>query len=128
VDYVQADEEHHWVSPNRILCFASSFPPMILNVARALAKAGVTAAPALAVVAGFWRDFQICDTTSSGELRQKNAGFLTTLQNRGLLRHGSDADLINEHWAFPLFRLDLTEDRSVSIDDLRRVREEAEAR
>lgn len=128
VDYIQADEEHHWVSPNRLLCLAPIFPPTILNVARALAKAGMTAAPALAIVAGLWRGYHICDATSWGELHQKNTEVLTALQGCGLLRQGSDADLIRERWAFPLFALDLTEDRSVSIDNLRSIREEAEAR
>jgi AbiV family abortive infection protein len=128
VDYVQADEERHWVRPNRFLCFAPHFPPTILSIARALASAGITAAPALAVVANLWRPFQICDGTSWGELHKMNTAVLTALQDHGLLRQGADTNLIRERWAFPLFGLDLTEDRSVTISDLRRVREEAEVR
>jgi AbiV family abortive infection protein len=128
VDYVQADQDHNWASPNRLWCSAPHFPPMILSVARALAKCGVTAAPALAVVASLWRGFEICDATSWGELHEKNTEVLATLQHRGLLRPGSDNELISERWAFPLFGLDLTEDRSVSLNDLRRLRGEAEAR
>jgi len=72
-DYVQADDAHYWVRPNGLLCFAPHFPPAILNVARALARAGLTTAPALAVVAKLWRMFQICDGTSWGELNKMNA-------------------------------------------------------
>lgn len=51
VDYIQVEEAHQWVLPHRFLFFPSSFQPMILSVARALARAGVMRAPALAVVA-----------------------------------------------------------------------------
>lgn len=76
----------------------------------------------------FWREFEICDTTSWGELRAKNVEFLKAMRDRGLLRPGSDEDFISKRWAFPLFGLDLTEDHSIKLSDLRRVREEAEAR
>lgn len=130
VDYIQVDNEHHWVSPNRVLCFPPGSPPTILDVARALAKAGITAPRALAVVADLWRPFQICDSISWGELCEKNMETLKVLRENGLLRSqfGEVVDLITKRWAFPLSGLDLTEDRSVSVNDLRRIREGAEAR
>ena len=128
VDYVQVEEDHQWVAPNRRLCFAPVVPTTILAVARALAKAGVTEAPALSVVADLWRGFQISDSTSWGELHQKNLEVLTAIRDRGSLRSDCEVAFLCERWAFPLVGLDLTEDTSVTITDLRRVRDEAEAR
>jgi hypothetical protein len=110
------------------LVFCAALPAYDSQCRSWSSKCEVTAAPALAVVASLWRGFEICDATSWGELHEKNTEVLATLQHRGLLRPGSDNELISERWAFPLFGLDLTEDRSVSLNDLRRLRGEAEAR
>jgi hypothetical protein len=130
VDYIQAEDRHHWSGPVRFLWWFSPYsPPEALNVARSLVKSGLCTPVGLEVVARAWRTFQITDSTTWGELRQKNFETVRSLETCGSLRSLSNDQLglIINRWAFPLYALDLTEDRNVSLGELRRVREEAEA-
>ena len=129
VDYVESETTHSWSRPVSILLFPPSFPPRVLAVARSLARAGFATAQGLEVVATLWRPFVIEDTTTWDELRQKNFETLKALRRIEACPVSNDViDSIIRDWSFPLYALDLTPDRSVALDDLRRMRDEAEVR
>lgn len=130
VYYIQVEDSHQWSAPRPMLFFPPSFPPRVLSVARSLAKAGFTTPRGLEVVAAVWRAFAIDDATTWSDLRERNFETLKALEARGGLRSTSD-DVIRsiiDGWAFPLYGLDLTEDRTVRLEHLRQLREEAEVR
>jgi AbiV family abortive infection protein len=128
VDYVQSEDAHTWSRPERHFIFPLGFPARVLTTARSLARVGVATPCGLRVVANIWRPFTIEDATNWGELREKNIETLKSLEANRCLRSVSNETIqgIVRDWAFPLYALDLTEDRSVNLGDLRRMREEAE--
>jgi AbiV family abortive infection protein len=130
VDYVQSETDHFWSKPVPDLLFPANFVPKILAVARSLARAGIATPCGLKVVATTWRTFVIEDVTTWSELREKNFETLKALETNQCLRPVSNdvVDSIIDGWSFPLYSLDLTEDRSVGLNELRRVRSEAEVR
>jgi len=130
VDYIQSEDTHSWSRPVPLLLFPRHFPPRVLTVARSLARAGFATRLGLEVIAMLWRPFAVDDATSWGELNEKNFETLKTLEASQGLRPVSN-DVINSiinDWAFPIYSLDLTEDRSIDVNDLKRMRDEAEVR
>ena len=128
VDYVRDDSEGSgpgacfWTTPPKEP-LVSRFTPAVIEVARALHRAGVTSAPSLAVVAEIWRPVELRPEMSVRELMRLNQQTLETLHGKGLLAAAPDDvyEVVAGKWLFPLWPLDLRV-RKVKKQDLREVR------
>jgi AbiV family abortive infection protein len=129
VDYVANDDgAHYWHDPRRGDDFALSLAGLgsradpVLRLVSALSDAGCFDAGALQVIADIWRVQQIDDDWSWHALRDINSKTLEEMKVGGLLKTQDQnvcSEIVNE-WLFPLYGLDLGEDK-VNKDDLREV-------
>jgi hypothetical protein len=105
----------------------SRFTSPVIELARALQRAGVTTGLGLAVVAEVWRPVELRPEWSIHELRHLNERTLQTLYNQRWLATAPDEtyDVILRRWPFPLWPLDLRM-RKVEKQDLRDIRSSAE--
>lgn len=125
VDYVayadSSRNEHYWHCPDTRLMRLGNWScrPRVLEVALALHGIGVTDERALAMVADLWRNAPMDDSIKWPTLRERNLWTIEMLDQAQLLRSRPKRiyALVAEHWLFPLFPLDLTEER-VSLADL----------
>jgi len=122
VDYVENDDGHIWWEPNRYdhLHLWPSSTSRVVEVVRALVRAGLGLRAGVAVVATEWRSFDPVGA-SWGQLVERIDATLGALDERGCLfgEFGSrDHALLQDAWTFPLYRADLSR-VEVSLDLLR---------
>ncbi len=131
-DYIQditvKNGNYYWISPLD-MSFDKGFgvrAPTPLLVGRALERAGITSTEGLGVVAELWRSFEPNSRTGSHELFElKQQTLALAAANRpDQSLDQEDARMIFDYWAFPMWPLDLTPSKELSVDDLRRHRAE----
>lgn len=126
VDYVRTDEGHRWVSPldsDRFVGRLSSrLSTAVVELVKALHKAGIGRPAALVVVADLWRAVDVESETDIHRLWERTSSLLDALAERGLLADGSARRFIVDRWLYPLWSLSL-ELRKVKVEDLRRQQE-----
>lgn len=133
VDYVQDITEDagecSWLSPlshHSAWCTTSYRSPKSLIVVREIRRIGATTPDGLAIVAKVWRDFIPEAPTTRSELRGR-IGYMgqclsaTELCLEGYSVTGKDTLL---DWHFPLWSLDLTKSKRVSLEELRNTRKD----
>jgi hypothetical protein len=127
VNYVRDDSRgrgasHHWTRPNRQapVLDLPDFPPLVVEVARALHRAGVTTQAGLAVVDEVWRPVELRPEMGIDERQQLNRKTLDVLRQRGLLVPASNQiyERVEYEWLFPLWPFELGHQK-VKVKDLR---------
>ncbi len=129
VDYVENDEKHVWLTPNRYFLYKIGeenihLIPDVIEVTEAWWKVGGTSPEALALIAQKWRTTSMSDDFHWAHLRKLNIETLELLKSHGYLKEvgGEFYTTIIERWLFPLYDLDIgliKTDKS----ELQRVRE-----
>lgn len=150
VDHIEDNDEHYWISPqpNEInkdikeISILDTWPTFVFELVCALKNSGFAKAEALEQIASKWRSVNDVFTktepinlnngtiwnsdvfTKSRDLRKLNEETLTDLKNKSLLEKQPQKtyDYIIEYWPFPLYSLDLREQK-VSKSDLRNIQE-----
>lgn len=114
VDFVEADGELTWWSPNAIAdsdTFARLFtPPPAVTLVNSLHNSGFSQPRALAIVAKVWRPSEWLPESKYPELRGHILRTLEHLDAEGVLTgETADHQRIPDSWTFPLFDQDLQE-------------------
>lgn len=127
VDYVeQEDGTCAWQDPDhfeKLLGNLSKPHTFAADLVAALVEARLHASPALAMVAARWRSFTPSDATHISEIRRLTRQTLEDLEGQGLLGGDENAwDRIIEHWTFPLWGVDLSEQK-IKLSQLQEERE-----
>lgn len=129
VDYVENDDEHVWLTPNRYYLHEIGqegfhLLPEAIEVAEAWWKVGVALPQALAVIAEKWRPITMNDDFYWADLKKLNIETLELLESNGYLKKADSKyySTIIEKWLFPVYNLDI---RIIKIDknELNKVRE-----
>ena len=130
VDYVadvtDVDCSDFWAAPDESLNCPSEYPvPDCVRLAVALSEAGAGSTDGLAEIANAWRGCRPNPETDRGEVRGLIADTLDRLALNGDCVDQPTAQLILRRWTFPMWPLEVTEQRdrpAESIDDLREQR------
>ncbi len=122
VDYVPSvtdvDWPDSWVAPDEPLDCPSEYPvPDCVRLAYALSKAGAGSTDGLAEIAYAWRGFQPNPETDRGEVRGLIADTLDRLALNCDCVDQPTAQFILRHWTFPMWPLEVAEQK-VSPKDL----------
>lgn len=133
VDYVCWDDTgYQWSSPKTIegIGFTSTWgeETRIFQTVRALQNIGITSPEALKLVRSIWKDVVINDDFSFLTFQTKNMQILRELDKLQLLKVNitdQSCHIVEKHWSYPLYPLDLREE-NVKRENLEKVAEEKE--
>lgn len=123
VDYVTSEGQGYWLTPLDEIqpFFAMSRPSLIIELALAAARAGLTQAQALRVLGDAWADVEFEGSTRWEVVRLINATVLSELESLGLRDPDTSADdlrLLHDQWTFPLAGIDMRRPIEVSTERL----------
>jgi hypothetical protein len=119
VDYVVAEDERFWTTPARRDDYSAVRPGMIIELVIALDRLGCLSVEGLGVVATAWHGQLIKDDTPWKIVAAINRQIVDASLRAGLAQReltDRDVRLILEQWTFPLFYLDLKEEKVESKD------------
>ena len=124
VDFVEeTGGVRHWMDP---LGWWFTGPPMAFKMVKSMVDVGLTTIPAaLAVIAGVWRGVAIEDDMRWMDRDRLNQETLEILKEQSLLQ--DQPQEVYEHiirgWQFPLYGIDLNEDKAGGKDLRRRLKD-----
>jgi hypothetical protein len=124
VDLVEYEDGTTWFSPARLDDIHLLDWSTALRLVEAAERLGFATPLGLQRVADIWRGVDLDDSTHWATARDLNLQTVASLEDAGISDRATaaDANLIVEHWLFPLYSLDMSP-IEVSLEELRQLRE-----
>lgn len=109
VDYIEADDEHQWISPQFQEDNYRALTPTILPLSIDMHACGFSKPESLEVIASLWRPIEFNEDFHWQDVLKMNNETIDQLINRTLLEEVSPERLsrVINKWLFPLHSIDL---------------------